>query len=276
MAVSNTSSTSSTSEPHALTPIHHTATKAEWMDAIEQQRLERSTLNRLIINYLVTGQKERRRDEERETDVFLCRRIQRSGGEVRGRSGYLSESRRFEFLGRTSSHSRGDRMRKNRRSDQSDQQESAGTARSKSTVSVSSEGISPSFSLLFSLSFVRSATTSDRIDPFELHRRGVELRADPSGRVRGRRDEDAARTGEDDGSAGLRQTIGLSLWLPDASLSSTTSGERNQQCLVDLSERRIRIGSVDARANGHVHAGETRPEATALPETHRHLSRQTR
>jgi glucose-induced degradation protein 8 len=55
MAVSNTSSTSSTSEPHALTPIHHTATKAEWMDAIEQQRLERSTLNRLIINYLVTG-----------------------------------------------------------------------------------------------------------------------------------------------------------------------------------------------------------------------------
>jgi hypothetical protein len=55
MAVSNTSSTSSTSEPHALTPIHHTATKAEWMEAIEQQRLERSTLNRLIINYLVTG-----------------------------------------------------------------------------------------------------------------------------------------------------------------------------------------------------------------------------
>jgi hypothetical protein len=55
MAVSNTSSTSSTSEPHALTPIHHTATKTEWMEAIEQQRLERSTLNRLIINYLVTG-----------------------------------------------------------------------------------------------------------------------------------------------------------------------------------------------------------------------------
>ncbi|CAF3897156.1 unnamed protein product [Adineta steineri] len=54
MAVSNTSSTSSTSEPHASTPIHHTATKTEWMEAIEQQRLERSTLNRLIINYLVT------------------------------------------------------------------------------------------------------------------------------------------------------------------------------------------------------------------------------
>lgn len=55
MAVSNTSSTSSTSEPHASTPVHHTATKAEWIDAFEQQRLERSTLNRLIINYLVTG-----------------------------------------------------------------------------------------------------------------------------------------------------------------------------------------------------------------------------
>lgn len=55
MAVSNTSSTSSTSEGHVLTPIHHTATKAEWMESIEQQRLERSTLNRLIINYLVTG-----------------------------------------------------------------------------------------------------------------------------------------------------------------------------------------------------------------------------
>ncbi|CAF3407961.1 unnamed protein product [Rotaria socialis] len=54
MAVSNTSSTSSTSEAHALTPVHHTATKTEWMEAIEQQRLERSTLNRLIINYLVT------------------------------------------------------------------------------------------------------------------------------------------------------------------------------------------------------------------------------
>lgn len=55
MAVSNTSSTSSTSEAHVLTPVHHTATKIEWMEAIEQQRLERSTLNRLIINYLVTG-----------------------------------------------------------------------------------------------------------------------------------------------------------------------------------------------------------------------------
>ena len=58
MAVSNTSSTSSTSEGHVLTPIHHTATKAEWMEAIEQQRFERSTLNRLIINYLVTGQRD--------------------------------------------------------------------------------------------------------------------------------------------------------------------------------------------------------------------------
>ncbi len=57
MAVSNTSSTSSTSEPHALTPTHHTVTRAEWMEAIEQQRLERSTLNRLIINYLVTGKR---------------------------------------------------------------------------------------------------------------------------------------------------------------------------------------------------------------------------
>ena len=55
MAVSNTSSTSSTSEHHVSTPIYHTATKNEWMEAIEQQRLERSTLNRLIINYLITG-----------------------------------------------------------------------------------------------------------------------------------------------------------------------------------------------------------------------------
>ena len=62
MAVSNTSSTSSTSEPHALTPIHHTATKAEWMEAIEQQRLERSTLNRLIINYLVTGTEKKKKE----------------------------------------------------------------------------------------------------------------------------------------------------------------------------------------------------------------------
>lgn len=55
MAVSNTSSTSSTSEGHVLTPIHHAATKADWIESIEQQRVERSTLNRLIINYLVTG-----------------------------------------------------------------------------------------------------------------------------------------------------------------------------------------------------------------------------
>jgi hypothetical protein len=55
MALSNTSSASSTSESHAITPIHHTATKSEWMEAIEQQHLERSTLNRLIINYLITG-----------------------------------------------------------------------------------------------------------------------------------------------------------------------------------------------------------------------------
>jgi hypothetical protein len=55
MALSNTSSASSTTESHILTPIHHTATKSEWMEAIEQQHIERSTLNRLIINYLVTG-----------------------------------------------------------------------------------------------------------------------------------------------------------------------------------------------------------------------------
>ncbi|CAF1651804.1 unnamed protein product [Adineta ricciae] len=54
MALSNTSSASSTSESHALTPIHQTATKSEWMEAIEQQHLERSALNRLIINYLIT------------------------------------------------------------------------------------------------------------------------------------------------------------------------------------------------------------------------------
>jgi len=55
MALSNTSSASSTSESHVLTPIHQSATKSEWMEAIEQQHLERSTLNRLIINYLITG-----------------------------------------------------------------------------------------------------------------------------------------------------------------------------------------------------------------------------
>jgi hypothetical protein len=55
MALSNTSSASSTPDSHALTPIHQTATKSEWMEAIEQQHLERSTLNRLIINYLITG-----------------------------------------------------------------------------------------------------------------------------------------------------------------------------------------------------------------------------
>lgn len=55
MALSNTSSASSTSESHVLTPIHHTETKNEWMESIEEQHLERSTLNRLIINYLVTG-----------------------------------------------------------------------------------------------------------------------------------------------------------------------------------------------------------------------------
>jgi len=55
MALSNTSSASSTSESHALTPIHHMATKNEWMEAIEGQHLERSTVNRLIINYLITG-----------------------------------------------------------------------------------------------------------------------------------------------------------------------------------------------------------------------------
>lgn len=55
MALSNTSSASSTSESHALTPIHQTVTKSEWMEAIEQQHLERSSLNRLIINYLITG-----------------------------------------------------------------------------------------------------------------------------------------------------------------------------------------------------------------------------
>jgi hypothetical protein len=79
MAVSNTSSTSSTSEPHALTPIHHTATKVEWMDAIEQQRLERSTLNRLIINYLVTG-------NVLNKEIFIyflyCRRFQRSSRKI--------------------------------------------------------------------------------------------------------------------------------------------------------------------------------------------------
>ncbi|CAF1155211.1 unnamed protein product [Rotaria sordida] len=54
MALSNTSSASSTCESHILTPVHHTETKNEWMEAIEQQHLERSTLNRLIINYLIT------------------------------------------------------------------------------------------------------------------------------------------------------------------------------------------------------------------------------
>ncbi|CAF4484837.1 unnamed protein product [Rotaria socialis] len=54
MALSNTSSASSTCESHVLTPVHHTGTKSEWMEAIEQQHLERSSLNRLIINYLIT------------------------------------------------------------------------------------------------------------------------------------------------------------------------------------------------------------------------------
>ncbi|CAF1174890.1 unnamed protein product [Rotaria magnacalcarata] len=54
MALSNTSSASSTCESHVLTPVHHTGTKSEWMEAIEQQHLERSPLNRLIINYLIT------------------------------------------------------------------------------------------------------------------------------------------------------------------------------------------------------------------------------
>ena len=55
MALSNTSSASSTSESHAITPTHQIATKNEWMESIEQQHPERSTLNRLIINYLITG-----------------------------------------------------------------------------------------------------------------------------------------------------------------------------------------------------------------------------
>jgi len=72
MAVSNTSSTSSTSEQHALTPIHHTATKAEWMESIEQQHFERSTLNRLIINYLVTeGFKEAAEKFAQEAGITL-------------------------------------------------------------------------------------------------------------------------------------------------------------------------------------------------------------
>ncbi|CAF4733738.1 unnamed protein product, partial [Rotaria magnacalcarata] len=37
MALSNTSSASSTCESHVLTPVHHTGTKSEWMEAIEQQ-----------------------------------------------------------------------------------------------------------------------------------------------------------------------------------------------------------------------------------------------
>jgi hypothetical protein len=55
MALSNTSSASSTSESHGLTPIHQIATKSEWMESIEQQHFDRSTLNRLILNYLITG-----------------------------------------------------------------------------------------------------------------------------------------------------------------------------------------------------------------------------
>ncbi len=55
MALSNTSSASSTSESHAVTPTHPGPTKTEWIESIEQQHLERSTLNRLIINYLITG-----------------------------------------------------------------------------------------------------------------------------------------------------------------------------------------------------------------------------
>ena len=60
MALSNTSSASSTCESHVLTPIHHAETKSEWMESIEQQHYERSTLNRLVINYLITG-------------LFVCR-----------------------------------------------------------------------------------------------------------------------------------------------------------------------------------------------------------
>jgi hypothetical protein len=55
MALSNTSSASSTSSSHVLTPIPNLATKTEWIESIEQQHFERSTLNRLIINYLITG-----------------------------------------------------------------------------------------------------------------------------------------------------------------------------------------------------------------------------
>ncbi|CAF0738772.1 unnamed protein product [Adineta steineri] len=72
MALSNTSSASSTSESHALTPIHQTATKNEWMEAIEQQHLERSSLNRLIINYLITeGFKEAAEKFAEETGMSL-------------------------------------------------------------------------------------------------------------------------------------------------------------------------------------------------------------
>lgn len=75
MALSNTSSASSTSESHVLTPIHQSATKSEWMEAIEQQHLERSTLNRLIINYLITGSFKSIRIRVNCSFVCLFRRI---------------------------------------------------------------------------------------------------------------------------------------------------------------------------------------------------------
>jgi hypothetical protein len=61
MALSHTSSASSPCESHALTPlVDLMATKTEWLEAIEQQHLDRSMLNRLIINYLIIGQEKER------------------------------------------------------------------------------------------------------------------------------------------------------------------------------------------------------------------------
>jgi len=71
MALSNTSSSSSISESHVLTPIGNLSRKSEWMESIEEQHLERSTLNRLIINYLITGKILFFRKKTKGLNIFL-------------------------------------------------------------------------------------------------------------------------------------------------------------------------------------------------------------
>ena len=163
MAVSNTSSTSSTSEPHALTPVHHTATKAEWIDAFEQQRLERSTLNRLIINYLVTeGFKEAAEKFAEEAGIAL-NNVDLNSLDERLRIREAIESGNIQEAINLINKKAPELLDQNR--------QLAFHLKVRFSLSVVSRR---SIALL-------SATTFDRIDPFEFHRRRVELRSNPSG-----------------------------------------------------------------------------------------------